>query len=911
MPASIFDPTQYSNLREYVEAVQGSPLDYNNPQQQNIVNAAVGAMYGGQGIAGLQSFFPTAATTAAAPAAVNTVAAAPAAVANPIEQLYTQYAGRASDPGGLQYWSNQFGADVDANERAIFQRAVAEGVAKGIESTATGANFNPYFAANPDVAAEYFRGTQGMTPADFAAAHYKNFGAQEQRAAPDVVASAPLYTKLTANSTPEEIAAAYSQFIANSGGDTEFNRNAALGYLTNTVKANTSAINTAYDRYKTDYATGIADKISSVFGTPAGSTEVPLTGIMSGFEALGRGDFTEDQARRILGADRFNQYKTVFGTETNKFVDNILADKNLSGQEAIDFVQQARKYGIDTADEFASLTGKNKELYNAIQKGYDTTVNDLVDRSLEGKTTLADRIKTGLALQSQYKLTDEDIAKAADLTVDEVKANLDPVRNFADQFKTATAKADATGKDILSFLETAKKSAPVAAVYGTNLDALEQKINAANEKWKGYGVDGFQAQNIYDQLNTLTYGEFYNGKQVQKDEAGNKFIVNTDASGKKTPEYVPAGAQTQSLGGKNWSGSWGGGGDNAAMAAAQKLVQKGVDNLFDLKVEKNFEKTQATGESYNGQQVIKDEDGNRFIAKTNPLTDDVTYERLPKDAKTQPMYAETVGSGDEAYTSYRPLTAEELKTYDAKTGKFDLASGNKLVDASSGKVVSKSDNNNFVLDRYSTGNFFKGKDKTMGITVTDKGVPVPYQTTERSGMVYSPVFPLLASALLPGVASALSGGIASAGGSALASGSLANTALTRGIIGGFMGEATGSGFGKGFVGGAAMPVISSGISSLLPAGMDPGMAKTITNVGTTAAASALTGRPIDWTSSLINAGVQYGAQQLPFNLTPDQLNLLGGIATPVLQGQSISPTALTGILANYALSSQKPTKGAR
>lgn len=837
--------------------------------------------------------------------------------ANPIEQLYTQYAGRASDPGGLQYWSNQFGADVDPNEAAIFQRAVAENVAKGVESTATGANFNPYFSANPDVAAAYMQNTYGMTPADFAAAHYKNFGAQEQRAAPDVVAAAPLYTTLTANSTPEQIAAAYNQFVSSGGGDTEFNRNAALGYLTNTVKAAAPTISSAYDQYKSDYATGIASNISSLFGGTSGSADSnayfqanpdvaaaykanpmgmtpdqfaqthfinygvsegrntpQMAGILSGFEAIGRGDFTEDQVKRILGADKFNDAKTAFGTITNKFVDNILSDKNLSGQEAIDFVQNARKYGIDTPEEFASLTGKNKELYNNIVKGYDSTVDKLVDGALASAKTDADRLKIGLALQDKYGLNYDDLAKATGFETAQIKNWYEPVRNFADQFKEATTKADATSKDILSFVDTAKKNGSVAAVYGSNLDALEQKINDLNTKWKDYGVDGYQAENIYNQIN-----------QINK--------------------------ATEAAGVKNWSGSWGGGGDSAAMATAQKLVQKGVDNLADLKVEKNFEKTQATGESYNGQRVSVDEDGRKFIAKPDPFTDGVTYEYLPKDAKTQPMYAETVGSGDEAYTNYRPLTAEELKTYDAKTGKFDLASGNKLVDASSGKVVSKSDDNNFVIDRYKTGNFFKGKDKTMGITVTDQGVPVPYQTTERSGMVYSPVFPLLASVLLPGAAATLSGGIASAGGSALASGTLANTALTRGIIGGLMGEATGAGFGKGFLGGAVTPVVSSGISSLLPTGMDPGMAKTLTNVGTTAATSALTGRPIDWTSTLINAGVQYGAQQLPFNLTPDQLNLLGGIATPVLQGQSISPTALTGILANYALNSQKPTKGAR
>ena len=211
-----------------------------------------------------------------------------------------------------------------------------------------------------------------------------------------------------------------------------------------------------------------------------------------------------------------------------------------------------------------------------------------------------------------------------------------------------------------------------------------------------------------------------------------------------------------------------------------------------------------------------------------------------------------------------------------------------------------------------TGNFFKSKDHTLGLMMTDSGVPVPYQTTQKGGFLYSPVFPIMASLLLPGVGTALSGGIASLTGGSLAAGSLANTALTQGLMSGALTQVAGGDFEKGFVGGAISPVVSTGISSLLPAGMDPALAKTATNVGTGVATSALMGRPIDWTSTALNAGVQYGAQQLPWNLTQQQVNLLGGIATPLLQGQSIDPVRLGGILANYAIKSQSPyTKGAK
>jgi hypothetical protein len=43
--------------------------------------------------------------------------------------LYQSQLGRASDPGGLSYWTNKFGGDIDANELAEFQAAAAQEIA--------------------------------------------------------------------------------------------------------------------------------------------------------------------------------------------------------------------------------------------------------------------------------------------------------------------------------------------------------------------------------------------------------------------------------------------------------------------------------------------------------------------------------------------------------------------------------------------------------------------------------------------------------------------------------------------------------------------------------------------------------------------------------------------------------------
>jgi hypothetical protein len=58
-------------------------------------------------------------------------------------------------------------------------------------------------------------------------------------------AAAPSYTTLGASSSPQAIAAAYGDFVANSGGDTAANQQAAVEYLTN-LGIGQNTINSAY-----------------------------------------------------------------------------------------------------------------------------------------------------------------------------------------------------------------------------------------------------------------------------------------------------------------------------------------------------------------------------------------------------------------------------------------------------------------------------------------------------------------------------------------------------------------------------------------------------------------------------------------------------------------------------------------
>jgi hypothetical protein len=64
-----------------------------------------------------------------------------------IEDLYQTYAGRGSDPGGLQYWTQQFGDTIDPNEVNVFKTAVAEARAQGTEPAAQAPAFTNFSAA--------------------------------------------------------------------------------------------------------------------------------------------------------------------------------------------------------------------------------------------------------------------------------------------------------------------------------------------------------------------------------------------------------------------------------------------------------------------------------------------------------------------------------------------------------------------------------------------------------------------------------------------------------------------------------------------------------------------------------------------------------------------------------------------
>lgn len=859
-----------------------------------------------------------------------------------LESLYQDVLGRAPDAEGLNYWQQQFGSYVDPNEITAFKNAARPELQTNVQNTYQTVLGRPAEQAGLDYWTDQL--LSGSLPqTDFQTAFTS--AAKPELDLIEKVGGPLLYPTLTAQSTPEQIAAAYEQYTRGVGGDTADAQKAAIDYLRN-IGFDDATIQQAYQTYQEpifkdlitdaygtigrtgfgtattqidqpgfDYWLGelkagritpenfgavfntavdqyIKDNPTSpytqqVLGARAPGQFIPESGAVN-FDSLNKG-FEWAEANKLdaaalknaLGEEKYNAYAQQYGQGILDYLRPVFADGQLSAEEALDTVSLARKYGLD-ASEIAKYTGLKQEVPDALFGAYDKVLSGIVGNALNPDSQQTEQQRTGsvLALQSKYGVTDAEIAKASDgkWTEAQVTDYLNPIRNFSTDIQGLFSKPDVTAKDIADFIDKSRTSSGVMSFYGDKINEFDQKLDTMEQKWERFGTDPFQTEQLYNQITGIT-----------------------DAAG-----------------GKNWSGTWMSGGDNAALEAAARLQKLGVDSLKDLKVTPQFQETKAV-EMYNGQPVQTDADGNKFFSTYNDFTGGSEKQYLPAGAQTQITYPKVVGYAGESggeYTEYVPLTADELKTYDPKTGQFDLLTGKNLIDASTGKVISNSgDGKNFVIDQYETGNFFKGSDKTFGIMMNDAGMPIPYTSTEKTGLVTTPILPLLAAFLVPQLAGYISSSLPGAAaatalevGPGLIPATTANTltsqALAGGIVSGGMAAANDQSFGKGFLSGAVNPFINYGIGSLTQ-GLDiPAAARNaINSTGTNLVRSAITGQGN--VGDILTSGIMSGAADYfltpalqSLNLSPTELKLLTNVGIPAAFGQKVNPYSLISTLAS-------------
>jgi len=615
-----------------------------------------------------------------------------------------------------------------------------------------------------------------------------------------------------------------------------------------------------------------ASELYKRFGVTGDVTAPTAEGILSGFKYARESGMSDDDLRKTLGEGTFNTYKTGFADYAKTGIANILADKKLSFDEAREAVKFGRDYGYD-AQQLADLTGTDKKVFDAIYKNYDDTTNKVVDSVLgaEDVKTDGDKIVKALALQKKYGFTDDDLAKATDLSVDEVKGYLNPVRNFEDDYKKLLGNTSSTTAEIKKFVDDAKSNEAVSKLYGDGVSNLGAKIAELEDKWKDYkGVDPLHAERIYSQVES----------------------------------------QREKLGGQYYQGVFG---DPKVMASV--LAKKGVGSLADLGEKEKFQTNTAQVQytTADGRPVREFDDGNfGYVVESG---DSGEWRMLPKDQVKATYGTYVPGSDPYDPYSFKPLSEEELATL--KNGEYRQRAGTVVIDKKTGKELTDTTHE---LAYQSSSGGMKKKHNWLKVDFTKDGVPVMTASRAKAGLgaALQDAMPMIAMALpfvLPGLGAGLSAmlpgaGIAASGAAAAVAPTLLNQALTQGIISGGLTTLGGGQFEKGFLGGAVSPVISSGISGLLPTGMDPNIARSITGAGTGVVKGALQGGDFEdllgqgVLSGLTNYGLGEATKGL--NLTPQQLNFATGIALPMLQGQKVSPTKLMTTLASAA---QQQSKG--
>jgi hypothetical protein len=747
----------------------------------------------------------------------------------------------------------------------------------------------------------------------------------------------PLYQSLTAKSTPAAVASAYAQLVSGAGGDTPYNQTEAvarlqklgipdsvirqgynfyLGSPAATTGATTGATTAAtvgstqqnqagsvelnkqfgvgsdvpaYFTQNPDVAAAYANRLNDPnlastvdmtpeqfaakhyadYGSKEGRADLKTSGILSGFKYANDSGLSENDMRQALGDDTFNTYKTGFTNYAKTGIANILADNKLSFDEARTQVKFGRDYGYD-AQKLADLTGTKKEVFDAIYKNYDDTTNRIVDSALgaEDVKTDSDRVIKNLALQKQFGFTDEDLAKASDYDVKKLKAALDPVRNFGTDLNKILNNTDSTLIDTKNVIAAGRNNGAINKLFGTNLDTLDTKIAEIEDRWKGFeGVEPMHAQRVYDQISQ----------------------------------------QREKLGDQYYRGVFG---DPKIMAAT--LARKGVDTLTDIVQKDKYEATPAEKRYTTKDGAPLEDLGNGTFA-----TNDGSV--VPKNqVKTVYGYNEQeLREGPEGgyYESkFVPLSDKDVD----KEGNYQKLVGKVAIDKDTGEEIADLDGR--IASQNSSGGL-KKKFNTLNVAFTKDGVPVVTASSQKAGLgaLVQDLAPIISMALpfvLPGLGSALSGmlpgaGVAASGATAAIAPTLMNQALTQGIISGGLSTLGGGQFEKGFLGGAVSPVINTGISSLLPAGINPDLAKSITSAGTGAFRGALGGGDF---SDILKGGITSGLANYGVNtalgasgLTPQQLNFATGIVAPLLQGQKINPMTAFGTLANVG----QQTQGAR
>jgi hypothetical protein len=343
----------------------------------------------------------------------------------------------------------------------------------------------------------------------------------------------------------------------------------------------------------TPYTTSqIKDYVSGVLNDTSLTPWERTNKIMEQAQTAG---ISQNDLNAIYGKEAVNPYMTSYGAGIKDYITKTLSDTTRSDfDKAADIHNAAAKYGLDPT-EVAKYSGLNQAGVNTlmgaydqglanIAKSWDSSIKSAGDDPAARAAAEANRAKTALALQSQYNVSDADLAKATGTTVKTVQDYLTPVKEAPKTLQGLLGDASMTSDQIKAKIDELRKNPAVSGIYGAALDKF------AESAAKTYSGDYNRKQ--YDSLNPLAVDNVLAQLKAQQ-QAG-------------TAQYYQGGA---SAGNKGGFGSL----DKVTEDMAKNLVAAGITDIKQV-----------------GQRTVttKDEDGND-ITRTEVINK-VTGEPLSK-----------------------------------------------------------------------------------------------------------------------------------------------------------------------------------------------------------------------------------------------------------------------------------------
>jgi hypothetical protein len=512
--------------------------------------------------------------------------------------------------------------------------------------------------------------------------------------------------KLDSGMTPEQVKAEFqktvNQFL------TEKPTDAYSKYVAPTFLKSTA------DTLSKDTAMSAFDRNNQIFETA---------------QKYGMDDAAIDKAFGKTAAD---EYRKQYGTQIKDYITNTLADTTKSDfDKAVDIHNAATKYGLD-ADEVAKYSGLNKSGVTQVLGAYDAGLANLAKGWEAAKTTAgtdaaalstaeANKAKTMLALQNQYKVSDEDLAKATGTSVKDVQAYLTPVKEAPKTLEGLLGDAALTGNQIKAKIEELRSNPAVSGIYGAALDKF------AASAAKTYSGDYNRKQ--YDSLNPLAVDNVLAQLKAQQ------------AAG--TAQYYQGGALAGKKGG---FGSL----DAVTEDMAKNLVAAGITDIRQVGQAPKYEPVDVIGKQFDGKTVYdaKDEDGKvLYQYYLQPTGDEGAAQvKVPKDAKLTPLY----GSVDQDGI---PVPVDQSKVTMDKNGKPVIQNGTQPINKVTGEPLSKASNYGERTTDRSWSGTYKGAGNTGYDVSFDKNGNAIFTTHPEASHNMADFAPILAMAsFIPGAA---------------------------------------------------------------------------------------------------------------------------------------------------------------